>query len=223
MRPSRVTVGLFAAILLLAGCRPPHISDGATPTLWPATEDTDGAPTFAPTPSVQPSPAPTSTPDLPDGWQEYSSADLGLKVYVPPRWEARPFDAHHLEVREIDSIGWLEIGVVDEASEAEWGLDYRPTMRADELMDILLAALRQNGDFEEARPLLTREGRTARVSTGTYAVLNERLLIGVVSLRERAIIVIGHGSEGAADADEEWERLAAIYERIVWSITPQGE
>ncbi len=213
---------VFVTLLfLLAGCRPTVAVEEGTPLT--ATPQPDNALALAPTFSPYPSPAATPTPDLPLGWQAHAAAEQGLEIYVPPAWEVTSLDAYHLDLREVDGMGWLEIGVLDEASEAEWGLDYRPAMRADELMTVLLNALRQNGDFEEAYPLLTRTGRTAWISTGTYKVLNERLLIGTVGLWERAIIVIGHGSEGAAEADEEWERLSAIYEQIMWSITPQGE
>lgn len=218
MRHTLITIAL---LLLLTGCRPAAATEGDTPPT--ATPQQGSIPTFAPTYSPYPSPAAMPTPDLPIGWLAHTAAEQGLEVYVPPGWTVTSLDAHHLDMREADSVGWLEIGVVDEASEAEWGLDYHPAMRADALMEVLLAALRQNGDFEEAYPLLTRTGRTAWISTGTYNVLNERLLIGVIGLQERAIVIIGHGSEGAAEADEEWDRLSVIYEQIVWSITPQGK
>jgi hypothetical protein len=174
--------------------------------------------TLTPPPTVLPSP----TPDLPTGWSAYSSPELGLTLYVPAGWEAVPATGSTLDLWERSGgQGWMEISPITEASTAAWGFTYQAGTQAEGLMDTLVASFGDDGEFEAHRPILTRDGRTARVAQGIYHVYDEELLIGAIALADRAIIIRGHGVEESDNRLAEWARLLPIYEQIVWSITPQ--
>ncbi len=214
---------LAFTLLALTSCNLPGIPRGTDvfPQVSISSDtETDAIPTPIP-PTLTPAPSPT--PDVPSGWSSYDNAELGLRVYVPGGWEPLTSGSHQLVLREIDGDGWIEINVIDETSEAMWGVDYHNGLLPDELLGQLLLALGENGEFEAPHPLLTREGRTARFSTGVYDLLSEQLMVAAISLPERAILVVAHGSEGPDLSTDDWLRLLPIYKQIVWSITALHE
>ena len=68
----------------------------------------------------------------------------------------------------------------------------------------------------DGEALLTRDGRTARVAVGDYYILNEKLLVGVLTLPGRVVLVIGHGPP--LEEAGTWSQLLPIYEDIIQSI-----
>jgi hypothetical protein len=153
---------------------------------------------------------------LPPDWVEYPTP-LGLTISLPPDWETIPFDDHKLDLRETSRQGWVEINIVDSTSASDWNLAYTPGMQAQAMLNTLLEAAREDGTFEDPHHLLTYDGRTAWFTEGTYNILGDRLLIGVLGLPDRAILLVGHGP----DDEAEWQRLSPIYRLMMQSIIPE--
>lgn len=214
---------LGSLLILLAACSFPGVQPDLLPASGGSTPPAGSAPDSVPLPTTPTAAAtplpPTPTPTPPAGWSVLESAELELSLYLPPGWEAAGA-GRQLDLRETGSDGWIEIRILDDGNEAEWGFDYRPGSPSDELMEMLLAGLRENGDFEDARPLQTRGGQSASLSAGTYQVFDERLVVGVIGLPDRAVVLLGHGSEGVAGPDDTWARLAPLYEQVLASIIP---
>lgn len=218
--PTPVLLTLTWAILT-AAC-----ATEAQPT--PAALPTDPAVAFPldnPAPAVTPDALtgadghPTPTPRLPEGWTEQTNAELDVTFALPPGWEVAPEESHTIGLRETGGDGWAQVSVLDEETSTRWGIAYREGMPAAWVLDALLGALREDGDFTAPAPVETREGYEALASEGVYHVMGERLLVAVVGLPDRTIVVLGHGGETPDDPDAEWSRLRPLYERLVWSIT----
>jgi len=206
-----ITLMLMAGLLViaLAGCQSAQNDPQPTPTVVESAEE-ESSPTETPTadPTATATLTPSPTPDVPGGWETYRSDELSLSLYYPAEWEPLTTSA-------------------DKANADEWGIGYTPGMLTEDLIDILLAASREDGDFEVDQPLLTRTGATARVTTGSYHVFDEMILIGVIGLPDRAIVLVGHNAEpvgptddGAEPPEQSWARLEPLYEQVLWSITP---
>lgn len=214
---------LCSLLILLTACSFPGVQPDLLPSSRSSTPPAGSVPDsvlppVTPTAAAPPLP-PTPTPAPPAGWSTLESAELGLSLYLPPGWEAASA-GRQLDVHETDGEGWIEIRVLDDETDAEWGFDYRSGSSPDDLIEVLLSGLRENGDFEDARLLQTRGGQSASFSTGTYQVFNERLLVGVVAFPDRAAVLLGHSSEGVTDPDGPWARLALLYEQVLASIIP---
>ncbi len=225
-----ITLMLMAGLLViaLAGCQSAQNDPQPTPTVVESAEE-ESSPTETPTadPTATATLTPSPTPDVPGGWETYRSDELSLSLYYPAEWEPLTTSADKIDIRGADGSAWIEIHVVDEANADEWGIGYTPGMLTEDLIDILLAASREDGDFEVDQPLLTRTGATARVTTGSYHVFDEMILIGVIGLPDRAIVLVGHNAEpvgptddGAEPPEQSWARLEPLYEQVLWSITP---
>jgi hypothetical protein len=189
---------------------PPPPADTPLPDDLPAVTADQAA---ASTPSLTLTPVLTLPPD----WIAYRTA-LHLTISHPPDWEAIPYDDHKLDLREATGLGWAEINIVDSTSASNWNLEYIPGMQAQAILNTLLEAAREDGTFEDPHHLLTSDGRTAWFTEGTYDILGDRLLIGVLGLPERAVLLVGHST-----GDEtEWQRLSPIYRLMMQSIIPES-
>jgi hypothetical protein len=223
-RPIPTLVTILVLALLLGACSPsapdapPAPGQPAeAPTPAPG-EDGDPAPVTLPT-QDEPAPTPSPMPPLPEGWRETSNPDLGLAFALPDGWEVLPGGPFALDLRETAGDGWAQVALLDDTTAADWDLSVQPGTGPEVVLDALLAALREDGDFTAPRPVETRAGHPALASEGTYHLLDEQLLVAVVSLPDRIVIVTGHGGERPPDPDREWSRLRPIYERIIWSLT----
>ncbi|MBN1120469.1 MAG: hypothetical protein JXJ17_05285 [Anaerolineae bacterium] len=225
-----ITLMLMAGLLViaLAGCQSARNEPTPTPTVVEsAAEESSPTETPAADPTATVTPSPSPTPDVPDGWDTYRSDELSLSLYYPAEWEPLTTSADKIDIRGADGSAWVEIHIVDETNADEWGIGYTPGMLTEDLIEILLAASREDGDFEVDQPLLTRTEATARVTTGSYHVFDEMILIGVIGLPDRAIVLVGHNAEpigptddGAEPPEQSWARLEPLYEQVLWSITP---
>ncbi len=181
---------------------------GTRVTATPAATDMPAGPTITPTP----------LPPPPDGWSEYQSDEVGLSLYYPPGWEVVPYTDHKFDVRETGGDGWAEINLIDTSNDEDFSLEYTPGTDAQVLVNVILAAAREDGDFGEAGRLDTRAGLTAWIGEGTHELLSERELMGIIALSNRVILLIGH----AALQDETWDaRLIDTYRTILWTIQPE--
>jgi hypothetical protein len=217
-------------VIALAACRSNQDEPTPTPTRVDAVEEESSpteTPAAEPTATEEPSPTPSPTPDVPDGWETYRSDELALLLYHPAEWNALTTSADKIDIRGAEGSAWVEIHVVDETNADEWGIDYTTGMSTEDLIETLLAASREDGDFEVDQPLLTRTGAEARVTTGSYHVFDEMILVGVLGLPDRAIVLVGHNAEpvgptddGAEPPEQTWARLEPLYEQVLWSLTP---
>ncbi len=219
MSHRRLPAALLIA-LLLAACNFPGVS---APTLPTAPAGLFTVTPADPTPLPTPTPDPSPTPDIPPGWEPYTSASMALTLYHPAAWTVTAPTPARLDLRDLSGDAWMEVGLLNVDTGAAWGIDYHPGLSAGDLLDAYLGALSEDGSFEPSRPLTTREGRTVRVSTGAYYLMNERLMVAVLALTDHAYVVLGHGPEGSADAEASsgaWLRLAPDYEFVIQSLTP---
>lgn len=217
-----LTLALIAA-LLLAACNVPA-SQQATPT-QPAPPTTAPEPTSAP-----PAAAATTPPDDPagddsasitDGWATLTSAEFNLTVQAPDGWELTPTDENSSTLRETGGEGRAELTVLDATSAPRLGIDYRPGADAVSTLQGLLVGFREDGDFTSLTELETSGGRAAAFSEGSYQPFDERLVVGVVALPDRAVVLTGHGPASSQEGgEEEWARLRPIYEGMLQSIAP---
>ncbi len=225
-----ITLMLMAGLLViaLAGCQSAQDEPTPTPTaVESAAEEFSPTETPAADPTATATLTPSPTPDVPDGWDTYRSDELSLSFYYPADWDPLTTGTGKIDIRGADGSAWAEIHIVDESNADEWGIGYTPGMSTEDLIAVLLAASREDGDFEVDQPLLTRTGLTARFTTGSYHVFDEMILVGVIGLPDRAIVLVGHNAEpvgptddGAEPPDQSWGRLEPLYEQVLWSITP---
>ncbi len=212
--------------VLLAGCggvgaaQPPAVRspDDASATLDLAAPAADEA---AETPAV---PAPTVQATLvpvPDGWVEIRSGALGISLYAPSGWEAIPYDMNKLDLRGPDINSWLEINVIGPETAPAWNLVYTPGMAAEDLLAILVAAAQEDGEFGEPEVYGLRVGGQAWTAEGSYNLLADRILIGVVAQETRALLVIGHAP---MTEDGDWDQaLIQTYRQILWSLSSESD
>lgn len=219
---------VLVAAGLITACSPGV--DAPPAATSPPAPATDGPENVTPTPSTDAetappgaSPAPTDEPDPLAGWVEYTSSDLGLTLYMPEGWEATPGGLQVLNLRQPDGGGWIQVRTVTAASADDLGLAEMPGLDAPQILDTLLAALREDGDFSAPYTLDTETGGTALAVEGQYYVLNERLLVAVLSGSEQAVVFTGHGPEDQDASGDGWEQLVSIYETIIRNTTSSGE
>lgn len=189
-----------------------HATDESThsPNSDPVSDPTDEQGNTAPTPTNPP------TPEMPPGWEEYTSAELGLTLHYPEGWTPVLYDSYRLDLFEDEGYSWIEVGIIDETSDDERNLEYTPGMQAEDLLTLLVEAAREDGEFTDARSLKTRSGQTFWVSEGFYELMDETILIGILGLQERAILVVAHGGEET----NSWSILLPLYETFMWSVEP---
>jgi hypothetical protein len=168
------------------------------------------------------SPTPTAAPEITTGWPEYTSPDLGITLLIPEGWEALPTGPQMIDLRETGGEGWMQVRAVNADSAAEFGFTYEPGSGAAAVLDALLSGLREDGDFSTPRTVETRAGQPALIVEGRYYVLDERLLVGVTTFEDRAVVFTGHGAEGPDAPNDAWGRLAPIYEAIITSSSLAG-
>lgn len=222
-----ILAGILIAAGALSACSP---SDDASPAASAAPPTTQATPenggTASPaegeTAPPDGSPTPTTEPDLTADWSAYTSTDLELTFLIPEGWQAATSELQVLDLREADGEGWMQVRAVDAGSADEIGLDYEPGLDAAQVLDALLAGLREDGDFSAPTDIHTDTGQTALVVEGRYYVLDERLLVGVLAEDDRAIVFTGHGPEGQDAPDTEWARLSAIYKAVIRSTAHAG-
>jgi hypothetical protein len=200
----RPVLPLATLILALLACSLPSTTP-PTSTALPRT----------PTPTPTPTPAYSPTPDLPSGWVTYRSDPLAISLYHPAEWEAVPYGDNKVDLQEKQGQGWVELTILDATTMDRWSLDYTPGMSAEAIIGELARAARENGAFDAPQLIENRSGLSAWAVQGHYDVLDENLLIAAISRSDRGIILTGHGGPDEA----EWQRLAPIYEQIVWSVT----
>jgi hypothetical protein len=59
------------------------------------------------------------------------------------------------------------------------------------------------------------------VSAGLYDRTSEYLLVGVITLADRAWLVLGHGPDPAdPSADTRWTEQQALYEQVLATLGP---
>jgi hypothetical protein len=145
----------------------------------------------------------------------YRSDTLAISLYHPAEWEAVPHGDRKVDLQEKQGQGWIELTVLDATTMDRWSLDYAPGMSAEAIIGELASAARENGAFDDPRPIESRSGLSAWAVQGHYDVLDENMLIAAISMSDRGIILTGHGGADAA----QWQLIAPIYEQIVWSIT----
>jgi hypothetical protein len=167
--------------------------------------------------TASPSAAVTSTPagDPPEGWLEYANPEMHLRLYHPPDWEVTLPQANLITVRSPDGIGWLEISIVDAANAHEFSVPPETVSNAEAMIQSLLSAAVQEGDFAPAYRFDTRFGANAWATQGTYTIMEDNLWFAVIEQRDRAVLARGH----AAESVEDWATsLIPLYEQIAWTI-----
>jgi hypothetical protein len=215
---------LAALALTLSACNLPLRRPSASPspdasnTLPAQTPHPDVPPTSLSDPTT-PTPTPTPIPTPPPGWQEHHSDALALTLYHPDDWEPLPFDAHKLDLREVNGFAWAEVNILDQTTAHQWSLAYNPGMAAERILSTLLGAAREDGTFDASHHVQTRDGRTAWASQGYYAILEDNLFIGVIGYSDRAVLVLGHDS---GQPDDWGTHLLPLYETLLWSIVPDA-
>lgn len=167
-------------------------------------------------------PAGDAPEDLPAGWVAVTGEALPISLYAPPGWEITESDAFNADLREVDGDGWAQIVVLEEANAELFGLGYQPSMDAATVLDLLLLAFREDGDFGEARAVETLRAESAASVEGHYRPYDEQLMLGVADLSNRAVVVIGHGPARGEVAEDAWARLAPLYEDILESVGEAG-
>lgn len=220
-----IVIALLAALGLQA-CNLPAAQQaqtppapGETPPAESTAEDASSAGASTPAPASDATPtASAAESSLPPGWAAQDIAALGLTVSTPEGWELEVVDDTNAHLRETGGEGWLQLMVLNAENAEVLGIDYNPQMSATDLLEGLLVAFREDGDFTAAQPLDTAGGFSAATSEGQYQPYGERLMLTVVTLPGRAAFLIGHGPALDIDPDAEWARLQPIYTDIVKSI-----
>lgn len=218
--PAAATAALLISAAALGACSAPAPNpptaqaadpgDVTTPGLDPIIADPE---TATPGPTVTPTPL----PPLPEGWVEFEGEPLRVSLGYPEGWEVVPYDTHKMDLRLPGTDGWMEIEVIDAESDDTFSLEYAPGMSAEALLNVLLNAAREDGDFGEATPFETRTGADTWIAEGSYTLLSDRVLIGVMALPDRAILVKGH----SPIRDEVWDSaLMDVYRNMLWALQP---
>lgn len=226
-RQHALLIVLTAGILLLslAGCGPSAPQTGLTPepTAAPVNPGaSSGGQGASVTRGELPPPAePTAqqgAESVPPGWAEVAGEALPVSLYAPPGWELAESDAFNADLREVDGEGWAQIIILEEANAELFGLGYQPSMDAATVLDLLLLAFREDGDFGEVRTIEPLQAQGAAAVEGHYRPYDEQLMLGVAGLPNRAVVVIGHGPEPGESGQEAWARLAPLYEDMLASV-----
>src|SRR5690606_23222114 len=210
--------------------RNPPAAQQATPTTPPSPPATQAS---EPAPAPAEPTAPPVEPGAGDGaddsavsseaWPLLTSAELNLTVRAPEGWELTPTDDHSAIVREVEGYGRAELTVLDETSAPRLGIEYRANTDAATILQDLLVAFREDGDFTVHREVEVAGGYTAAISEGSWRPYDERLVVGVVALPDRAVVLTGHGPTSSEEGgDEEWARLRPLYEGMLQGIAPEG-
>src|SRR5690606_30160580 len=111
----------------------------------------------------------------------------------------------------------------DETSAPRLGIEYRANVDAATILQELLVTFREDGDFTVHREVEVAGGYTAAISEGVWRPFDERLVVGVVALPDRAVVLTGHGPASSEEGgDEEWARLRPLYEGMLQGIAPKS-
>ena len=156
---------------------------------------------------------------VPAGWAAYSSDSLGLAMLLPEGWESLQSGEYTLDLHEAGGDGWAQLTVLTGENARSLGISFEPGATSAELLDTLLLAFREDGDFSAPTELQTASGDTLAFSGGVYEPHREQLLIAAKALPGRAAILVGHGPPAGAEGEgAEWARLSEVYLQIAESI-----
>ncbi|HQA68942.1 MAG TPA: hypothetical protein PK801_11495 [Aggregatilineales bacterium] len=223
------TILALLVALTLAACNLPAAQQAtpAAPTPPPATSASELTP--APAEPTAPPAEPGANDGAEDGtassetWPTLTSAELNLAIRAPEGWELTPADDHSAIVREVEGYGRAELTVLDETSAPRLGIEYRANVDAATILQELLVTFREDGDFTVHREVEVAGGYTAAISEGVWRPFDERLVVGVVALPDRAVVLTGHGPASSEEGgDEEWARLRPLYEGMLQGIAPKS-
>ena len=220
LREAPLQAVCIISIVLLTACTMPAFQQ--TPAAPPGSDVTQPAATVGATeaaiagneseslPTITPTPIP-----VPDGWVEHTSNALDLRMALPPDWGSVFDEDTRLDLRRDVDNGWVEINRIDGETADEWSVDYSPGMEAAYLLNQLLPALREEGDFSDPRPIHMANGAMAWATDGTYELLEDMLFVAVIGYADHALLILGHGG----DETDAWAgELVPLYETIVQHI-----
>lgn len=216
-RSSSFPLAILIATISITACRAPkpNPNDNHTPLVTVLASGSGSGSDPILTATATPNFTPTPLPDPPPEWQEYSDANTGLSFYYPPDWEVIPYDEHKIDVREGQGDGWIEISTVDATNAELWNVTPEMLKQPHTMIDALLGAAQEDGEFAPAQSIPSRIGGEVWSSQGAYEVLNDKLWIGVTALSDRAVVALGHGT----DESEGWDSaMIPTYQNIIWSI-----
>jgi len=157
---------------------------------------------------------PVIIPDVPEGWSTFESSALALSLAYPGGWDAQPVNEEKLDIIQQNSDAWIEFILLDEETADDWSLTFEPDADPTSVIDTLITASSQDGEYGSPRIIQTRGGSQVAVADGQDNLFSERILIGVLTRTENWLLIIGHGTE---DLDT-WEDLLPVYEGIIASF-----
>ncbi len=201
--------------MIAAACSFPGMATEPPPT--PASVETISTETPVPTPTA--TPPPTATPAPPDGWTTVADERFSLRFHAPASWRYETRNEVAIDLRDDASGAWLEIQRLTPGSASAFGIPYSTGIDSLTIIENLLGGLRQDGQFDDPGPVLTRTHRAAYFAVGYYELYGERIMVAAWGLPDRAFILVGHEPLDGIS----WENALGIYQGIINSLIDTTE